>query len=68
MKNVIEIVNRQHNKSTVYLNKRIIARISFNQLMAEWCVDYNKDLIFGNTRDDVIDSMLERVYDRLQSR
>ena len=68
MKNIIRLVNRKHNKSTVYLNKRIIGHISFNQLMNEWCINYNKELIYGNTRDDVIDMLLERIYDGLQNK
>jgi hypothetical protein len=65
MKNTIKIINRKNDRSTVYLNKRIIAHVSYNQLMAEWCADYNKELIYGNSRDDVIEAILERVYDGL---
>lgn len=65
MKNIIKIINRQHNKSTVYLNKKIIAHVNYNQLMDEWCIEYKKELMYGNSRDDVIDSLLEKIYARL---
>jgi hypothetical protein len=67
MKNIIEILHRRNDKSTVYLNKRIIAHINYNPLMAEWCAEYKKDLIYGDSRDDVIDILLEKEYDRLQN-
>ena len=68
MKNIIKIINRQGDESTVYLNKRMIAHISYNHLMAEWCAEYNKELIYGNSRDDVIEILLEKVYNGLQSK
>jgi hypothetical protein len=62
MKNIIKIINRKNDRSTIYFNKKIIAHIFYNEALKEWRAEYKKDLIFGNSRDDIIDKVLGKIY------